>query len=61
MIKYGYPSSNSLPGFFTEEQRDKRYVEEFSNSYLRSCSPALSVIYQSIIRAGEREMKPVVG
>ena len=38
MIKYGYPSSNSLPGFFTKEQRDKRYVEEFSNSYLRSCS-----------------------
>ena len=25
------------------------------------CAPALSVIYQSIIRAGEREMKPVVG
>ena len=36
MIKYGYPSSNSLPGFFTEEQSDKRYVEEFSKSYLRS-------------------------
>ena len=38
MIKYGYPSSTSLPGFFTEEQSDKRYVEEFSNSYLHSCS-----------------------
>ena len=38
MNKYGYPSSNRLPGIFTKEQRDKRYVEEFSNSYLRSRS-----------------------